>query len=87
MQKHEGTREQLSPKTNSTTRDLNNIEEEEVSNTEFQKFRRMINDLEKETHKLVTELKEDMNKQLKNLKKNSNKLRNEIKKTMQDMKE
>jgi hypothetical protein len=41
----------ISPsKANSTTKDLNNSEEEEISNTEFQKIiAKMINELKEET--------------------------------------
>jgi hypothetical protein len=65
----------ISPlKTNSTTKDLNNNEEEEIANIEFQKpIVKMINELKEETQKVVCELKEDMNKQLNEFKKNSNK--------------
>jgi hypothetical protein len=60
-------------KANSTTKDLNNCIEEELSNTEFQKIIvRMINELKEETQKLVFNLKEDVNKQLKKLKENTN---------------
>jgi predicted transcriptional regulator len=60
-------------KINSTTKNLNNSNEEETSNIEFQKIMvRMTNELKEENHKLVTKLKEDMNKPLKELKENSN---------------
>jgi hypothetical protein len=56
-------------KVNSTTKDLNNREEEKISNIQFQKLIvRMINELKEETQKLVSDLKEDMNKQLNELK-------------------
>jgi hypothetical protein len=45
-------------KVNSTTKDLNNSNEEETPNTEFQKIIvRMVNELKEETQKLVSELK------------------------------
>jgi DNA anti-recombination protein RmuC len=70
-------------KSNSTTKNLDNSEEEDIPNIEFQKLTvRMINEVKEETHKLVSELKDDMNKQVKELKENSNKQMNEIKMTM-----
>jgi hypothetical protein len=58
-------------KANSTTKDLNNSKEKEISNIEFQKItERMINELKEETQRLVSDLKEDVKKQLKELKEN-----------------
>jgi hypothetical protein len=46
------------PQKKSNTKELNNSEEEEISNTEFQKIiLRVINELKDETQNLVTELK------------------------------
>jgi predicted transcriptional regulator len=60
-------------KANSTTKDLNNREVEEMSNIESQKIIvRMISRLKEETHNLVTEIEEDISKQLNALKKNTN---------------
>jgi excinuclease UvrABC nuclease subunit len=57
-----------STKAKFTTKDLNNSEEKEISNSEFQKILEgMNNELKKETQKLVTDLKNDMNKQVKEL--------------------
>jgi hypothetical protein len=53
-------------KANSTTKDRNNNEEEEISNIDFQNIIvKMINELKQEIQKLPSNLKEDMNKQLK----------------------
>jgi hypothetical protein len=49
-------------KSKSTTKDLNNNEEEKISNIEFQKIIvRMIDELKEEKQKLASEIKEDMN--------------------------
>jgi hypothetical protein len=58
-------------KAKSTTKDLNNNEDKEISNTRFQKIIvRMINAFKEEIYKLVSELKEDMNNQAKEPKEN-----------------
>jgi hypothetical protein len=50
-------------KANSMFKDLNNSEEEEISNTEFQKNNSKNDyELKEETHKVLSELKKDMNK-------------------------
>jgi hypothetical protein len=77
------TRQPLSIKVNSTTKDPNTCIEEKLSNNEFQKtIVKMINDLKEETQKLLFDLKESMNKQLKELKENTKKEMNEIKLTI-----
>jgi hypothetical protein len=50
-------------KANSTTKDLNNCIEKEISNIKFQKIIvRSINKLKEETQKLASDLKEDVSK-------------------------
>jgi catalase len=60
-------------KANSTTKDLNNCIEEEISNCDFKKIVvRMISKLKEVTKKLVSDLKEDVSRQLNELKENTN---------------
>jgi hypothetical protein len=55
-------------KAHSITKNLNNSEEEKISNIEFQKIIRMTNEVKEVTQKLVFDLREDMNTQLNNSK-------------------
>jgi hypothetical protein len=60
-------------KASSATKDLNTCVEEEISNNEFQKIVKVINDSKEESQKLVFDLKEDITKQLNEFKENTNK--------------
>jgi hypothetical protein len=50
MQKQEATRKQLSHKVNSTIKDLNNSEEEEVPNKQMNEIQKTMQDMKEESN-------------------------------------
>jgi DNA anti-recombination protein RmuC len=73
---------------NSTTKESNKSEMNEISNNEFKRtVTRMINEIKGEIHNHLNEIKEDKYKRVTELKEDSNKWLVKIRKKIQDMKD